>query len=212
LVPEKKEMTSNQEKKKEQIINAAMNLFARKGFAKTSMADIAIEAGIGKGTTYEYFKGKEQLFFATFQWFVEQSEKAASLSFKEIAPKSGAEKIRVFSQSILNSIKESEEFYPLVLEFWAATASSKYRDIMKEVFKDMYKKIGDILVAIISEGVNNNEFDSAINIDSVVPGIVGAWDAIGLQAWFYDGVDDGFDLEKTMKDFTDLIIRGLSKK
>ena len=212
MVPEKKAMTSNQEKKKEQIIYAAMNLFAKKGFAKASMADIAIEAGIGKGTTYEYFKGKEQLFFATFQWFVEQSEKAAILSFKEIAPKSGAEKIRVFSQSILNSTKESEEFYPLVLEFWAATASSKYRNKMKAVFKDFYKRIGDILVAIIDEGVESKEFDPVNDLDTVVPGIVGAWDAIGLQAWFYDGVDDGFNLEKTMENFTGLIIRGLLKK
>jgi len=205
-------MISNQETKKEQIIFAAMNLFAKKGFAKTSMADIAIEAGIGKGTTYEYFKGKDQLFFATFQWFVEQSEKDADLSFKELAPKNGSDKIRVFSKSILNSIKESEEFYPLVLEFWAATSSSVYRDKMKQSFKDLYKRIGDILVAIIKEGVENNEFDPGIDIDSVVPGIVGAWDAIGLQAWFYDGPDDGFNMEKTMKSFTDLIIRGLLKK
>lgn len=205
-------MAYNQEKKKEQIIFAAIILFAKKGFAKTSMADIAKEAGIGKGTTYEYFKGKDQLFLATFEWFVEQSQKAVTLSFKELAPKSGAGKIRVFSQSILNSINESKEFYPLVLEFWAATASSKYRDMMKEAFKDLYKEIGDILVAIVKEGIDNNEFDPGIDIESVVPAIVGAWDTIGLQAWFYDGSNDEFNIEKTMQSFTDLIIRGLLKK
>ncbi|MCK5542830.1 MAG: TetR/AcrR family transcriptional regulator [Desulfobacterales bacterium] len=205
-------MAFNQEKKKDQIIFAAMILFAKKGFAKTSMADIAKEAGIGKGTTYEYFKGKDQLFFATFQWFVDHCEKAATLSFTELAPKSGAEKIRVFSQSILNSLKGSEEFYPLVLEFWAATASSRYRDKMKKAFKDLYKRIGDVFVAIINEGIENNEFDPEIDIDSVVPAIVGVWDTIGLQAWFHDGSNDEFNMEKTMLSFTDLIIRGLLKK
>ncbi|MCP3898133.1 MAG: TetR/AcrR family transcriptional regulator [Desulfobacteraceae bacterium] len=205
-------MGSNQEKKKEQIILAAIILFSKKGFSKTSMADIAKEAGIGKGTTYEYFKGKDQLFLATFEWFVEQSEKAITLSFKELAPKSSAEKIQVFSKSILDSMNESKEFYPLVLEFWAATASSKYRNMMKKAFKDLYKDIGDILVAIVKEGIDNNEFDSGVDIDSVVPAIVGAWDTIGLQAWFYDGLDDEFNMEKTMQSFTDLIIRGLLRK
>jgi AcrR family transcriptional regulator len=205
-------MVLNQEKRKEQIIFSAMTLFARKGFAKTSMADIAKEAGIGKGTTYEYFKGKDQLFFATFEWFVEQSKKAAGLSLIELAPKSCEEKIKVFSQSILNSLKESEEFYPLILEFWAATASSKYREKMKKAFEDLYRMIGDVLVAIIQEGVEKNEFNPEIDIDSVVPAIVGAWDAIGLQAWFYKDNNSKFDMAKTMLSFTDLIIRGLLKK
>ena len=205
-------MAFNQEGKKEQIIVAAMILFAKKGFAKTSVADIAKEAGIGKGTTYEYFKGKEQLFFVTFEWFIKNSEEAARISLTDLSLKSAAAKIKVFSQSVLNSLKESEEFYPLILEFWAATASSKYRDKMKRVFKDLYKKIGDVLVSIINEGVKNNEFDSEIDVNSVVPAIVGAWDAIGLQAWFYNGFKSEFDMEKIMASFTDLMIRGLLKK
>ncbi|MCK5311326.1 MAG: TetR/AcrR family transcriptional regulator [Desulfobacteraceae bacterium] len=205
----------NQEDKKEKIIFAAMILFTKKGFAKTSMADIAKEAGIGKGTTYEYFKGKDQLFFATFEWFVKYSEEAAKISLADLGLKSATEKIKAFSQSVLNSLKESEEFYPLVLEFWAATASSKYSDRMKSIFKDLYKKIGDVLIAIITEGIANEEFHSQIDVHTVVPGIVGAWDAIGLQAWFYNGTSDEagdeFDMEKTMNSFTDLIIKGFLK-
>ena len=56
------------EDKQKQIIRAAAEVFAKKGFARTVMADIALQAGIGKGTTYEYFKSKEDLFFAVFQW------------------------------------------------------------------------------------------------------------------------------------------------
>ena len=205
-------MTMSQEEKKEKIIFAAMSLFAKKGFAKTSMADIAKEAGIGKGTTYEYFKGKDQLFFSTFEWFVQYSEKAASLSLENLAPKTAVEKIRVFSQSILGSLKESEEFFPLILEFWAASSSSKYRDRMKGIFKDLYKRVGNILISIIKEGITNEEFHSEIEIDYVVPAIVGAWDAIGLQAWFYEGNTKEFDMEKTMNSFTDLIIKGLLKR
>jgi len=48
--------------KEEAIIAAASTLFPVKGFHATTMEDIAQEAGIGKGTIYEYFRSKEELF------------------------------------------------------------------------------------------------------------------------------------------------------
>jgi AcrR family transcriptional regulator len=201
-------MKLNQAKKKEKIILAAMVLFAKKGFAKTSMADIAKEAGIGKGTTYEYFKGKDELFFATFEWFLEYSEKSANVNLSNFAAKSSIQKIRVFSESVLQSIIGAKEFYPLTIEFWSASGSSKFQDEMKILFKNFYQRVGLAFTAIIEEGVERGEFDSDLDSSAFVPAIVGAWDMIGLQAWF----DDEFDIKRTMNAFTDLIIRGLLKK
>lgn len=48
--------------KRELIINSAAAIFARDGFEKTKMEDISQKAGIGKGTLYEYFKSKKDLF------------------------------------------------------------------------------------------------------------------------------------------------------
>lgn len=46
------------------IINRALSLFASKGFASTSVADIAREAGVSKGLMYNYFPSKEKLLLA----------------------------------------------------------------------------------------------------------------------------------------------------
>lgn len=46
---------------KENILEAAMELFIRKGYHATSISDIAEQAGISKGLLYNYFKGKEAL-------------------------------------------------------------------------------------------------------------------------------------------------------
>jgi len=198
-------MKNTRAKKKEKIVLAAMVMFAKKGFAETSMADIAKEAGIGKGTTYEYFKGKDDLFFATFKKFLEYNESAANVTLSNLAAKSTVQKIEAFSNSVLNSIKEAEKFYPLTLEFWAASGSSKYKNEINKLFKDFYRRVGSIFADIIKQGVEIEEFDADLDIDAFVPAIVGAWDMIGLQAWF----DDEFDIDRTMKGFTDLIIRGL---
>lgn len=53
-------MEKNQ--KRQDIIQAAMALFMDKGFQNTKMEDIAIDAGVGKGTLYEYFENKQDIF------------------------------------------------------------------------------------------------------------------------------------------------------
>jgi AcrR family transcriptional regulator len=49
------------------ILTAATDAFARFGFKKTSIDDIARRARIGKGTVYLHFEGKEQLFGAVIR-------------------------------------------------------------------------------------------------------------------------------------------------
>lgn len=55
--------------KEKWIIEAAMQLFAKKGFSSTSVQDIATESGISKGAFYLYFESKETLLLAIFQYY-----------------------------------------------------------------------------------------------------------------------------------------------
>jgi AcrR family transcriptional regulator len=47
-----------------EILSAALDCFAERGFAATRLEDIAARAGVSKGTLYLYFSGKEELFKA----------------------------------------------------------------------------------------------------------------------------------------------------
>ena len=53
--------------RRDQIIAAAAECFARSGYHVTTMADIAEAAGVSKGTPYLYFPGKEALFIALYE-------------------------------------------------------------------------------------------------------------------------------------------------
>ena len=55
---------SDHDERQEQILNAATAVIIRLGYDKTTMGDIADEAGVSRGTVYLYFKGKEALFEA----------------------------------------------------------------------------------------------------------------------------------------------------
>jgi len=50
------------EEKRKLILESARRFFFRYGFKKTSMDDIAEDAGVGKGTLYNYFRNKVDLF------------------------------------------------------------------------------------------------------------------------------------------------------
>ncbi|GBQ62303.1 TetR family transcriptional regulator [Ameyamaea chiangmaiensis NBRC 103196] len=53
--------------KRQQIIDGANRVFARHGFEGASMSQIAREAGVSKGTLYNYFESKAVLFIATIE-------------------------------------------------------------------------------------------------------------------------------------------------
>ena len=55
------DVNKSKESKRELITEAAIQVFSRKGYHHSKMEEIAMEAGIGKGTIYEYFPGKLQL-------------------------------------------------------------------------------------------------------------------------------------------------------
>jgi len=54
-------VTKSPSKTREKIVSAAMELFAKKGFDKSTVDEIVAKAGVAKGTFYLYFKSKDDL-------------------------------------------------------------------------------------------------------------------------------------------------------
>ena len=54
--------------KREQILLAAVEKFLEKDFYQVTVVEIAEQAGVGKGTVYEYFSSKEDLFKECFSY------------------------------------------------------------------------------------------------------------------------------------------------
>lgn len=72
--------------KRERILEAALGLFAERGFHGTSVPEIAEAAGVAAGTIYRYFESKEQLVNALYQLHKRQLGQALSESFPWGAP------------------------------------------------------------------------------------------------------------------------------
>lgn len=62
----------NKKSKREAIIYSALELFERDGFHKTKVEEIAKRANVGKGTIYEYFDSKKDLFCQMIQYMLDR--------------------------------------------------------------------------------------------------------------------------------------------
>jgi AcrR family transcriptional regulator len=71
---------------------AALRVFSAKGYHKTTMSEIAMEAGFGKGTLYWYWKSKEELYFT----LVEESHKEFMGLVREAAERDGSALDKLF--------------------------------------------------------------------------------------------------------------------
>lgn len=58
---------SDRSEKRDAILEAALELFAERGFHGTAMPELAEKAGVGAGTIYRYFEGKEALVNVLYQ-------------------------------------------------------------------------------------------------------------------------------------------------
>ena len=194
------------EAKKSLIIAAAASVFAQKGYAGASVADIAIKAAIGKGTVYEYFNSKEDLFFAVFQWYTQRTGRQASVRISALGG-SAAERLLTLSDAVMGLWEEIKDVFTLTMEFWAASASSQMRDRFKAAFRELYTEFRSIILNLIQEGIERGEFRRDVRPESVAAALVGTWDALFLQAWF----EEKFDPLTVAHEFLEIVIKGLTK-
>lgn len=142
--------------KKKQIINAALEVFAKQGLEKGKIADIAKVAGIGKGTVYEYFKSKDEIFKAIEEMFIYQSiDQLKQLSTSKNTPSEKMEEILNYS---LNMHSEMGEAALIIAELWAQHSRGQLHGHKESVFADMYNDLFGTMIDVLSDGVQSGEF------------------------------------------------------
>src|SRR5215472_16679920 len=69
-----------------QILDAATRVFARKGFNRATIRDVAQDAGVADGTIYNYFANKTDLLFGLLERLNDTERRPASLAQATAAP------------------------------------------------------------------------------------------------------------------------------
>jgi TetR/AcrR family fatty acid metabolism transcriptional regulator len=97
--------------KRDAILEAALRVFARHGYAAARVSDIAAEAGIGKGTVYLYFASKEELLMGVFESRVNQILTLIDeMVITQVTPREG---LRAFFDAALALVASNVEMLDL---------------------------------------------------------------------------------------------------
>jgi AcrR family transcriptional regulator len=109
--------TVNKDKKRLAIIHAAAEMFARTGYHESTIQQIADQAAIGKGTVYEYFRTKEDLFLAVYNEWMSNYEHI--IRERVACAPDALSKVDAIRESAVEFYQQRAAQAPLLLEFWA---------------------------------------------------------------------------------------------
>ncbi len=192
-------------KKKEDIILAALKVFAQKGLSNATIKEIADMAGIGKGTIYEYFKDKNEIIHRSFFYFQKLFE--VDMETILLSDENGASKLKNLTGSIMGIIKnENNDYLDLMFDFWAEGIKGHEKGLMLNEMNKFYKSYRKLFEDVLREGIIDGSIRKDIDPFETSSIIIGTMDGVMVQ-WILDKKD--IDLQKIEKNLINLILKGV---
>ncbi|WP_373855396.1 TetR/AcrR family transcriptional regulator [Desulfocucumis palustris] len=122
--------------KRERIINAALKEFARNGFEKASTNGIIREAGISKGSLFNYFNSKKELYLFLFDYIQEIINKIyAEVDWKETDLFERMRQIGLIKFKIMKQYPQAFDFFKNAGDESAPEVKSEIAAIGKELIE-----------------------------------------------------------------------------
>lgn len=148
-------MAKGTSSKRDMILEAAYDLFLNKGYWDTKIIDIAEKAGIGKGTVYEYFSSKDDIFFELFKTKVAAGyDTMSELPAKQIDCEN---KIKEYLDIELTNTCKYTFNKSFLMDLMMKSDAFRNPELISSIH-ELVKKKFTILHKILDEGIKNGEF------------------------------------------------------
>lgn len=185
---------------RQKIIQAAIEVFGKNGFQNSSIAEIARRADVADGTIYQYFKNKEDLFFAIPSEKTKEFCQELELHLQGIT--GSVNKMRKFIWYYLYFFQQNPEYArTLMLEMRVSKGFTKSRTYSS--LRDFTNKA----LEIIKEGQEEGAIRKDVNIYLIRQLLLGLLEHM-VTRWLLKGED--YDLMDYYREATELVIHGIS--
>jgi TetR/AcrR family transcriptional regulator, fatty acid metabolism regulator protein len=161
------------EDKRRQLLDAAVRVFARKGFHASRVGDIAEEAGVAHGLLYHYFKSKDQVLEAVFHenWSI----LIARIESVEETDEPATDQIRHIAAIVLRTWLHLPDVVRVVIQEFGRSPE------LGERVGELTLPI-DVLQRVIARGIERGEFRKDIDPAFAATVVYGSIDEL-LTAW-----------------------------
>ena len=166
---------------REKILESAIECFAKTGFDRTKMDDIASLSDVSKGTLYLYFKSKEDLFYGICQSSLKKiKEQLHGMLITKENLASDAEKFYDYLQ------KEVNPYHNLVLLEMSvmATRNPRLRKVLMQHRVNRHQVISEFIEVQIKKGFARKDVDK----DAIASGLIGLYEGLVINKVM--GVED----------------------
>ena len=192
-----------QDLRKNQILDAAMEVITRHGYENSRMDDVVKSSKMSKGAIYWYYNSKKDIYLDLVNYCVlRYSDMVSKILEKD--QKASLQLKKIFSYFIEEYEKDPEPFKALT-EFWSM--AQKDKDFRKKLQK-VYGAFLDVIEAIISNGKKSAEFK---NLDTRIAALSIMMNIETIN-WFTLFDEHGVSAREYFSTLTDFILSGLLKK
>ncbi len=171
--------------RRSEILAAALEVFDAHGFGHTTMDMVAARAGIAKGSLYNYFSNKQDLFCQAFTETLSGDEADADAMIAQDRP--AFEKLEWMMDRWFSRFGHFQKIGRLILEVMA-TAARDEQSPLSQVLQTMYAAWRQRLTTIIEQGKSAGQFQGHVEPKVAASLIMGVLDGVVIQAILKVGI------------------------
>ena len=185
--------------KYQQILEAAVKVFAEQGFHHSTVAQIAKVAGVADGTIYLYFKSKDDILFQFYEYKAKQVFECFRQSVDQAD--NAVDKLR---NLVRTHLAEFQKDINMAIVYQAET--HQHRRTAQEIIKEMSKMYRDIISEVVELGQQEGSLRRNLFMGLVMRLINGAVDEV-INAWIHSG--GSYDLVSMADPLVELFLKGI---
>ena len=188
--------------RRRQIVETAIRTIAARGYSRTSLAEIAREAGISKGVISYHFAGKEELVEEILSHLLR--EPSEFIKGRVDARERAADKLQAYIAANFEMMKAHRDTYVALVDLWGSRESSEGR---RHFDVGAYEPSRHYLAHILEDGHERGEL-RRLPLTTMASVIQAAIDGVMLQ-WVFDS--EAIDLDAARDEIQEMVTRHVRK-
>ena len=188
-------------KRRHQLLEAAFDCIAQKGYGNFSLKEVADKATLSKGIIHYYFKNKGELLIMVLDRLTNSLDNLVNEKANQARTPPG--RIRAIFDGSFEAASEREPFFQVLLDFCSQATKNKE---IKDITAGLYARYRRLTQRILEDGIQHGVFKE-LDVQGVSTAIVGMVIGISFQ---YMLDEEAFSLPKVQKICEELILSYLS--
>jgi len=193
---------SKQDKRKDQILDAALSVIVEHGYDRSRMDDIVQSSQLSKGAIYWYYKSKKEVYLSLVDYWVKRYNAGFIDNLEQ--HHTASEQLKGLFDYFIDQYETDPTAFKILVEFWSLSGRDK--DFNKKLQR-VYSDFLEYVVHIIQKGVDSGEFR---NVDPRITSLSILINIEGIN-WFTLFEKSGVDAHEYIETISEFIIAGVKR-